>query len=174
MKFNYFFRAFKFAVNPHEINKRAIRHKKWYIDRKFLDQKEYLKGLDKEYSFNIQDDQKLMSVSQPFSLVENFHRNAIESLNLQFPLYYITTRDCFAYDLIEKHTVLNINGRKILKREYFFHPNVKPQNFIHFEKEFPDYRVGIVTYENFFSHEELLDIENSCFETEKKCFQSKI
>jgi len=32
------------------------------------------------------------------------------------PLYMISTRDSFAYDLIEKVTILNIRGRKVIKK----------------------------------------------------------
>ncbi len=35
---------------------------------------------------------------------------------------------------------------------------------------FPDYKVGCTAYENFFSHEELLEIEQQIWETEIKAF----
>lgn len=38
-----------------------------------------------------------------------------ELLPLSYPLYLITTRDSFAYDLVEKTTVIEFKGRKILK-----------------------------------------------------------
>lgn len=38
-----------------------------------------------------------------------------EIFPLYLPLYVITTRDSFAYDLIEKITIVNMNGRKVKK-----------------------------------------------------------
>lgn len=100
-------------------------------------------------------------------------RKAREMGSFGLPLYYISTRDCFAFDLIEKQTVLQLPGRpNVLKTEYFFHPKAKPQNFKSFEAEFPDLRVGVTSYSNFFSHEELLALEAKTFETEIKCFKS--
>ena len=90
------------------------------------------------------------------------------------PLYFISTRDCFAFDLLEKKTILQLPGRpNVLKTEYYFHPKGKPQNFKSFEAEFPDLRVGVTSYTNFFSHEELVKLEEKTFETEIKCFKSK-
>ncbi len=86
------------------------------------------------------------------------------------PLYYITTRDSFAYDLVEKISYIEMYGRKVKKIEYFFETDNYPQNFKTFMKEFPDFRVGVTCYHNFFSHEELKEIENNCYETEKKSF----
>lgn len=104
---------------------------------------------------------------------ENKKFKEINSFSL--PLYYISTRDCFAFDLLEKKTILQLPGRpNVLKTEYFFHPHAKPQNFKSFEKDFPDLRVGVTSYTNFFSHEELLDIENKTFDTEIKCFKSNL
>ena len=100
-------------------------------------------------------------------------RKAREMGSFGLPLYYISTRDCFAFDLIEKKTVLQLPGRpNVLKTEYFFHPKAKPQNFKSFEAEFPDLRVGVTSYSNFFSHEELIALEAKTFETEIKCFKS--
>lgn len=83
------------------------------------------------------------------------------------PLYYISTRDSFAYDLIEKSSIIEMNGRKFEKIEYFFDPKNAPSNFYgHFEKVFPDFRVGCHIIRNFFSNEELKDIEDECWETE--------
>lgn len=75
------------------------------------------------------------------------------------PLYYISTRDSFAFDLIEKVTYVFMNNRQVKKTQYFFDPNNLPSNFKLFKKDFPDYRVGCTTYNNFFSHDELLEIE---------------
>lgn len=102
------------------------------------------------------------------------NRKIKEISSFALPLYFISTRDCFAFDLIEKKTVLQLQGRpNVLKTEYFFHPKAKPQNFKCFEKEFPDLRVGVTSYTNFFTHEELKLLEEKTFETEIKCFKSK-
>ncbi len=71
------------------------------------------------------------------------------------PIYYITTRDSFAYDLIEKTSLVEEGGRQFKKIEYFFDPENPPFNFKNFVKEFPDYRVGCTAYHDFFTHEEL-------------------
>ena len=88
------------------------------------------------------------------------------------PLYFINTRDSFAYDLIEKKEVINLNGRKFIKTEFFFSENNYPSNYQSYKKIFPDHRVGVVTYTDFFSHKELKEIEDHTFETEIKCFKS--
>jgi len=95
-----------------------------------------------------------------------------EIFPLLLPLYVITTRDSFAFDLIEKVTILKMNGRDVKKTEYFFDPRALPSNFKAFQDKFPDFRVGVTTYTNFFSHEELSAIEERCFETESKFFNN--
>ena len=75
------------------------------------------------------------------------------------PLYYISTRDSFAFDLIEKVSYVNLNNRLVKKIQYFFDPNNLPSNFKLFKKDFPDYRVGCTSYHDFFSPEELLEVE---------------
>lgn len=84
------------------------------------------------------------------------------------PIYYITTRDSFAFDLIEKISYVNLNNRMVKKIEYLFDLNNLPSNFKFFLKDFPDGRTGCTSYHDFFSHEELLEIEDCCFQTEKK------
>jgi hypothetical protein len=86
------------------------------------------------------------------------------------PLYLIDTRDSFAYDLIEKTSIIMMRGRPVLKTEFFFDPRNYPANFDSYLKLFPDYRCGVTTYNNFFSHDELRHIEELTYETEKKCF----
>lgn len=54
--------------------------------------------------------------------------------------------------------------------EYYFDPASIPSNYKEFADVSPNYRVGVVTYDNFYSHEELLKIEEHTFETERKCF----
>lgn len=86
------------------------------------------------------------------------------------PLYYISTRDSFAFDLLEKITTCQFNGKTFTKTEYFFDPENHPTNFNSFVVSFPDYRVGATLYTGFFTHQELLSIEDSCYETEVKSF----
>lgn len=38
-----------------------------------------------------------------------------------FPLYVLTTKDCFAFDLIEKRTVINMLGRDVIKTGNYTH-----------------------------------------------------
>eukprot|EP01016_Furgasonia_blochmanni_P042581 TRINITY_DN5663_c0_g1_i5.p1 TRINITY_DN5663_c0_g1~~TRINITY_DN5663_c0_g1_i5.p1 ORF type:complete len:831 (+),score=111.95 TRINITY_DN5663_c0_g1_i5:560-3052(+) len=89
------------------------------------------------------------------------------------PFYLNASRDSFAYDLIAKRTVLKLRGRDVIKTEYFFHKDCAPHNFKSFVNEFPDYRVGVTTYDNFFSHEELQEIEERTYETEINCFRGR-
>lgn len=102
---------------------------------------------------------------------ENANLFSKEFSSFSLPLYYISTRDCFAFDLIEKRTEINKMGRKYCKIEFFFNPKALPQNFKSFVSEFPDYRVGVTAYTGFFTHEELLELERNTFETETKCFK---
>lgn len=87
------------------------------------------------------------------------------------PVYYIATRDSFAYDLIEKITYPVLNGRIVKRIDYYFDLNNLPANFKTFLKQWPNGEVGVTAYHNFFSHKELKEIEDKCFETEQKAFK---
>jgi hypothetical protein len=50
------------------------------------------------------------------------------------PVYYIATRDSFAYDLIEKVTYPIMNGRIVKRIDYYFDLNNLPANFKSFLK----------------------------------------
>lgn len=79
---------------------------------------------------------------------------------LKTPLYYISTRDSFAFDLVEKIDEIVLGNRKYIRTEYFFDPGNVPDNFSNeFRKLFPNFDVGIITYNNFFSDEELKHFE---------------
>jgi hypothetical protein len=53
----------------------------------------------------------------------------------------ISTRDCFAYDLIVRETIIDFDlkylqpadckekRKKVIKREFFFDPNCVPENY---------------------------------------------
>lgn len=42
------------------------------------------------------------------------------------PIYYISTRDSFAFDLVEKITIYQRQGRPFKKIEYFFEADNLP------------------------------------------------
>ena len=93
---------------------------------------------------------------------------------LKMPLYYISTRDSFAFDLVEKVTILDRNGHQYKKIEYFFEPDNLPGNYGNdYKNRFPNFDVGITCYHNFFTDEELKHFEKKTFETEENAFKSK-
>lgn len=72
-------------------------------------------------------------------------------------------------------------GRKdVIKREYYFTPSTVPENYrevVGLPKaasldNFEDLRVGVTTYENFYSNEEMKNIEGCIEETENKSLQN--
>jgi uncharacterized SAM-binding protein YcdF (DUF218 family) len=75
----------------------------------------------------------------------------------------INTRDCFVHDLIIKETLidLGLKRKQVIKKEYFFNPNKVPANYksvlgIPEDKVLQELqRVGVTTYENFYSQAEL-------------------
>lgn len=95
----------------------------------------------------------------------------------------LNTRDCFAYDLLVKETLIDrvdehgkLVKKGVIKREYFFETDNLPENYTALfmpkdskkEKIFK-YPVGVVSYENFFTHEELLNMERKVEHTEDLC-----
>ena len=81
------------------------------------------------------------------------------------------------HDLFVKETVIDIGKRKdVIKREYFFTPETLPINYRQVVglgdevdlSQIENLRVGVTTYENFYSHEELKNMESHIEETEKK------
>lgn len=84
--------------------------------------------------------------------------------NIPIPVTLINTRDCFAFDVKNIESVINMGkGREnVIKREYYFDPS--------FENSFPDnfkkvlglhpntdmnnienLKIGVTSYENFWS-----------------------
>ena len=55
------------------------------------------------------------------------------------PIYYISTRDSFAFDLVEKITILSREGRPYKKIEYSFEADNYPDNFGEYKKLFPNF-----------------------------------
>lgn len=88
------------------------------------------------------------------------------SVNL-LPMYIISTRDCFVFDLVVEEKTVEFEGKKFLRKEFFFNKNNVPANYSKFKAGDGDYRVGVVTYENFFTHEELNEIEKLIEKTEE-------
>ena len=92
---------------------------------------------------------------------------------LKTPLYYISTRDSFAFDLVEKIDYITSGNRKYVRTEYFFDPGNVPDNFSkEFRKLFPNFDVGIITINGFFTNEELNHFEEKTYETELKALKS--
>jgi hypothetical protein len=87
--------------------------------------------------------------------------------NQPLPMYIISTRDCFVFDLTAKSELIEKDGRKYLKKEFFFDPNNLPSNYYKFQSSKDDFRVGIVTYEDYFTNDELIEIERNIEKTEE-------
>jgi hypothetical protein len=92
---------------------------------------------------------------------------ACKSSANSLPMYIISTRDCFVFDLFEEKSLLEFEGKKIIRKEFFFSKHNFPSNYEKFKTTPDDFRVGAVTYENFFSHEELNEIEHLIEKTEQ-------
>jgi hypothetical protein len=69
------------------------------------------------------------------------------------PLYYISTRDSFAFDLITKETFIKNGDRCYTKTEYFFDADNLTTNYGEFKKLFPNNEVGIVCYNDLFTNQ---------------------
>ena len=88
------------------------------------------------------------------------------------PIYYISTRDSFAFDLIEKETLHRRGNHFFKKIEYFFAPDNMPENFKEYRTFFPDLKVGLTAYHNFYTEEELQLFEGKMLSTERSAFKS--
>jgi hypothetical protein len=98
------------------------------------------------------------------------------------PLTLINTRDCFVNDLHLKETLIDMgDGRsQVIKREFFFNPETVPDNYrqvVGAQKDFDvtkveNLRVGVTTYENFYSDAEMKNMESCIEETEMKSLQN--
>ena len=87
------------------------------------------------------------------------------------PLYSVDTRDCFSFDPIVKESIIRMRDRDVIKKEYYFEPDHLPSNFDFFKDKFADGRIGVVTYENYYSHEELQELERLTHLTELEFFK---
>ena len=84
---------------------------------------------------------------------------------LKTPIYYISTRDSFAFDLVEKITTFSREGRTFKKIEYSFYPDNMPDNFGEYKEMFPNFETGVVCYHDFFSEEEIQYFEDQTMKT---------
>jgi hypothetical protein len=96
-------------------------------------------------------------------------------------LTLIKTRDCFAYDLYVKESLVDMGPARqsVVKREYFFTPATVPENYVQVVGAaavdlglVENLRVGVTTYQSFYSHEELLNMERCIEDTEKKSLEN--
>jgi hypothetical protein len=92
--------------------------------------------------------------------------NNLNFSNQPLPIYIISTRDCFVFDLRVDEKVIDYKGRKMIRKEFLFEENNIPANFHKFKTSQEDFRVGVVTYENYFTNEELKEIEKEIEKTE--------
>ena len=90
------------------------------------------------------------------------------------PVTLINTRDCFAYDLKYEETKIDMGKNRpcVLKKEYYFDPDIEngyPENFkqvlglpSHADMSLiENLKIGVTCYENFFSKDELDNIEKN-------------
>lgn len=106
---------------------------------------------------------------------------------MSIPISLIDTRDCFVFDLIVDEEILNMgpSREKIIKRTFYFDPDCIPSNYDPYLdykaikkdksllKNYRTFPAGCTTYENFFSHEEMVEMERNIEETEELCSRSK-
>ena len=126
--------------------------------------------------YNLPSDMKsMMECSNPLGTCQTLSKST------PIPITLINTRDCFAYDLKWQETELNLGPKrqKIIKKVYYFDPafeNGYPENFKDIVglgsdadmKNVNNLRVGVTTYENFFTQAEMDDLEKNIEITEKK------
>lgn len=86
-------------------------------------------------------------------------------------LYLINTRDSFSYDLVVKETEMEAGGRRFTKKEYFFEKADIPNSYKEWEQFLTEdglVKVGVTTYEGFFSEAELSLMEEHARDTEEQ------
>lgn len=100
------------------------------------------------------------------------------SKSLPIPITLISTRDCFVFDLFIRETLIDMGPKReqVLKKEYFFKPGQVPANYrqvVGLPKNadlsnIDNLRVGVTTFENFYSNEEMVNMERKIEDTERK------
>ena len=118
-----------------------------------------LRDRTEEIKLNLKDKLELKLDDNPIDILSQL-KNSTPT-----PLTLINTRDCFVNDLHVKETVVDLgpNRRQVIKREFFFTPDTLPENYrsvVGLSKDvdlnnIENLRVGVTTYENFYSNEEL-------------------
>ncbi len=85
---------------------------------------------------------------------------------LNLPISLIDTRDCFVFDIVDVETLNLGPGREnVIKKTFYFDPEVVPSNYDKYldpesnTKEYKSYPIGCTTYENFFGHNEMKEME---------------
>lgn len=104
----------------------------------------------------------------------------LSHLSVPIPITLINTRDCFAFDLkyIEEKLDCGPGRSNVIKKQYHFDPMTGgyPNNFKQVlglkagtdMKDRENLKIGVTCYENFFSPQELDDLEAQICRTEKK------
>lgn len=126
------------------------------------------------------------SAGASVDLKEDFDEDPIEIYpylrkNLPVPVTLINTRDCFAYDLkfSEEKLDLGEERKNVTKKQYYFDPAIEngfPENFKQVlslpkdadMKNIENLKIGITCYENFFTPQEMEDMEKLIMQTEKR------
>ena len=152
-----------------EMRNRKKKKKKYSLE----DLKQQLETLEENY---INDYDKALDMLERFPQIEKdlfdcLLEKKVHSLRPVLPHYLVNTRDCFMFDLDVKEEILKIRGRDVTKRTFFFRENDSPSNFNHFSHNWPKRGVGLVAYDNYFSEEELRNIEDCSDSLEDKFYQ---
>ena len=97
------------------------------------------------------------------------------------PIIINNTKDYFAFDMHVTEQEIESNGKKYLKKVYYFNPHNLPENYVtfqpkhlrakvktsQFEKNNPlNYPTGCHCFENFFSNAEMMKLENKIVDVE--------
>lgn len=119
-------------------------------------------------------------LSDPLEIVNQFSKMG------PIPITLINTRDCFAYDLLYTEEVVNLGpGREnVVKKEYYFDPRIEdgyPTNLkqvlgLPDDADMTDInnlKVGVTCYENFYSAEELTEMERLVEKTEEQSLNDR-
>jgi len=122
----------------------------------------------------------IMMVEDPLDIFNFLKRNSA------IPVTLINTRDCFAYDLKFNEEVLNLGkGReKVIKKEYYFDPEIEegyPPNYKQVlgmknnvdMKDINNLKVGVTCYENFYTTQEMDEMEKLIEQTEEQSLKDE-
>ena len=123
--------------------------------------------------FKIRDLNQLYSLDDSPKEILSQLKNSVPT-----PVTLINTRDCFVHDLHVKETVLSMGAGRanVIKKEFYFTQETAPSNFgqvVGLPKgtdlnDIENLRVGVTTYENFYSNEDMKEMEGCIEDTEKR------